>query len=83
MCNPLNFVLLYRLLKMTIFVVPKKSTKIRCNGNFRKSLTGHLKGSKIDISIDAFKKIFKLYVMDKESLKVKLFRVVPDLLNCT
>ena len=68
---------------MAFFLYPKKNTRIRCNGNFRKSLTGHLKGSKIDISIDAFKKNILSYVMDKEYLKVKLFRVVPDLLNCT
>ena len=68
---------------MAIFLVSKKNTKIRCNGNFRKSLTGHLKGSKIDISIDVLKKYISSYVMDKEYLKVKLFRVVPDLLNCT
>lgn len=51
---------------MAIFLASKKSMKIRCNGNFRKSSSGHLKGSKLDTSFVDLKIDFK------EFLKVKL-----------
>jgi len=47
---------------MAIFLASKKSMKIRCNGNFRKSSSGHLKGSKLDISIVDLKIEFKEFL---------------------